>query len=177
LVSSRSFLNNPLYQLISNGYYFDIIYNKILNGVMGLSQFTCQTIEKSGIQRFPFVVADGASKIAFGVHNYIESFLNRLVYLTAGGAVITAHKTHVNLDAFLDRFCYILAGGTVETARITHEYIDSFLDKLVYLFAGKTVEQGEKIKKIHRGHLPDFVLAAALGFFIIIILLLLTALR
>jgi hypothetical protein len=47
----------------------------------------------------------------------------------------------------------------------------------VYLFAGKTVESGQRIKKVHRGHLPDYVLAAALGFFIIMILLLVTALR
>jgi hypothetical protein len=39
------------------------------------------------------------------------------------------------------------------------------------------VEQGEKLKKAHRGHLPDFVLAAAIGFFIIIILLLLTGVK
>ena len=90
--------------------------------------------------------------------------------------MITACKTRENLDSFLDRLCYVLAGGTVETAKVTHEYIDTFLDKLVYLFAGKTVEHGQKITKMHRGHLPDFVLAAALGFFIIIILLLLTAL-
>jgi hypothetical protein len=175
--SGRSFLNNPLYLVISNGYYFDAVYNKILSGVMGLSQFAYRCIETAGIQKFPYVVAGGASRIAHGTHNYIEAFLDRFVYVIAGGAVITAHKTHVHLDAFLDRLCYILAGGTVETARVTHEYIDTFLDKLVYLFAGKTVEHGQKIKKVHRGHLPDFVLAAALGFFTIIILLLLTALR
>jgi NADH-quinone oxidoreductase subunit L len=176
-VSRKSLLNNPLYLVISNGYYFDAVYNKILSGVMGLSQFACRVVETSIIQRFPYVVAGVASKIAHGTHHHIEAFLDRFVYLIAGGAVVTAHKTHVHLDAFLDRFCYILAGGTVETARVTHEYIDTFLDKLVYLFAGKTVEHGQKIKKVHRGHLPDFVLAAALGFFIIIILLLLTALR
>ncbi|PVX23256.1 MAG: NADH-quinone oxidoreductase subunit L [Candidatus Bathyarchaeum sp.] len=174
---ARSLLNNPLYLLISNGYYFDAVYNRILNGVMGLSQFVCRVIETSGLQQFPYAVANGASKIAQGTLNYIEAFLDRFVYVVAGGAVITAHKTHVHLDAFLDRFCYLLAGGTVETARVTHEYIDSFLDRLVYLFAGKTVEHGQKIRKMHRGPLPDFVLAAALGFFLIIILLLLTALR
>ncbi|MCW4015870.1 MAG: NADH-quinone oxidoreductase subunit L [Candidatus Bathyarchaeota archaeon] len=177
LFFARNLLNNPLYLLISNGYYFDAVYNKILNGVMGLAQFTCRVIERSGVQQFPYVVACGASKLAQGTLNYIESFLDRFVYVIAGGAVITAHKTHVHLDAFLDRFCYILAGGTVETARVTHEYIDSFLDRMVYLFAGKTVEHGQKIKKMHRGPLPDFVLAAALGFFLIVILLLLTALR
>ena len=106
-----------------------------------------------------------------------EAFLDRLVYVIAGGAVVTAHKTHVHLDAFLDRFCYILAGGTVETARLTHEYVESFLDKMVYLFATKTVEQGQKIKKTHRGPLPDFVLAALLGFLMIMFLLILTGMR
>ncbi|MCJ7614108.1 hypothetical protein MUO71_05030, partial [Candidatus Bathyarchaeota archaeon] len=177
LFFARSLLNNPLYLLISNGYYFDAVYNKILNGVMGLSQFTCRVIERSGVQPFPYVVATGASKIAQGTLHHIEAFLDRFVYVLAGGVVITAHKTHVHLDAFLDRFCYILAGGTVETARVTHEYVDSFLDRLVYLFAGKTVEHAQKIKKMHRGPLPDFVLAAVLGFFLIITLLLLTALR
>jgi NADH-quinone oxidoreductase subunit L len=175
--SARSFLKNPLYVLISNGYYFDAVYYKILDGVMGLSQFMCRVVETKGIQRFPYVVASGASMISSAVHGYVEAFLDRLVIVIAGGAVATAHKTHQHLDSFLDRFCYVLAGGTVETARVTHQYIDTFLDKLVYLFAGKTVESGQRIKKVHRGHLPDFVLAAALGFFIIMILLLLTALR
>jgi NADH-quinone oxidoreductase subunit L len=177
VVSARSFLKNPLYLLVSNGYYFDAVYNKILNGVMSLAQGTYRIVEMSGLQRFPYVVAGGGLRIANGTKHYIEAFLDRLVYVIAGGAVETARRTHVHLDAFLDRLCYVLAGGTVETARITHQYIDAFLDKLVYLFAGKTVEHGQKIKKIHRGPLPDFVLAAALGFFLIIILLLLTALR
>ena len=174
---ARSLLKNPLYLLISNGYFFDAVYTKILNGVMGLSQFMCRVVETSGIQRFPYIVASGASKISQGTLNYIETFLDRFVYILAGGAVITARNTHLHLDGFLDRFCYLLAGGTVETARVTHEYIDSFLDRLVYLFAGKTVEHGQKIKKMHRGPLPDFVLAAVLGFFLVLMLLLLTALR
>jgi len=176
-VSARSFLKNPLYLLVSNGYYFDAVYTKILSGVMGLAQGTYQFVEMSGLQRFPYVVANGAVKLTNATKRYVEIFLDRLVYVIAGGAVVTAHRTHVHLDAFLDRLCYVLAGGTVETARITHEYIDTFLDKLVYLFAGKTVEHGQKIKKMHRGPLPDFVLAAALGLFLIIILLVLTALR
>ena len=177
LFFERSLLNNPLYLLISNGYYFDVVYNKILNGVMGLAQVTCRIIETAGLQQFPYVVASGASKIAQGTLHYIEAFLDRFIYVIAGGAMITVHKTQVHLDAVLDRVSYVLASGTVETARITHDNVDSFLNQLVYLFAGKTVEHGQKIKKIHRGPLPEFVLAAVLGFFLIIILLLLTALR
>ena len=177
VISTRSFLNNLLYRLVYNGYYFDAVYYKILNGVMGLSQFTYQTVENSVLQRFPYVVAGGASRIANGTHDYIEKFLDRFVFIISGGAVVTANKTHSHLESFLDRLGYILAGGTVETARVTHEYVDTFLDKLVYLFAGKTVEQGRKIEKVHRGHLPDFILAAIIGFFIIIIILAFTALR
>ena len=177
LFFARNLLNNPIYLLISNGYYFDAVYYKILSGVMALSQFTYRVIETTGLQRFPYVVAGGAARIAYSTYGYIEMFLDRLVYVIAGGAVLTAHETHVHLEAFLDRICYILAGGTVETARVTHEYIDTFLDKLVYIFAGKTVEQGERIKKAHRGHLPDFVLAAVLGFVLVIILLLFTGVK
>jgi NADH-quinone oxidoreductase subunit L len=175
--SARSLLNNPLHLLISNGYYFDAVYNYILKGVMGLAQGMYRFVEMAGLERLPYVVANGALSVVQGVSHYVEGFLDRLVYLLAGGTVKTAHITHKHLEAFLDRLVYLLAGGTVKTAHITHKTIDEFLDNLVYLFAGKTVEQGERIKKIHRGHLPDFVLAAAIGFFIIFILLLLTAFR
>jgi NADH-quinone oxidoreductase subunit L len=172
--SARSFLNNPLHLLISNGYYFDAVYNVVLRGVEGMSAGMYRFVEIAGIQRFPYIVANGASKIARGTTTYIEGFLDRFVYLIAGGSVKAAQATRENLEAFLDRLVYLVAGGTVKTARATHETIDTFLDKLVYLFAGKTLEQGQKIKKIHRGHLPDYVLAAVIGFFIIVILLLVT---
>ncbi|MDG6223455.1 MAG: NADH-quinone oxidoreductase subunit L [Candidatus Bathyarchaeota archaeon] len=177
LIFSRSLLNHPFYLVTSNGYYFDAVYNKILNGIMGLSHFMFKFVETAAIQKFPYAVAGVASKLVLGTLNYVESFLDRFVYIIAGVAVVIANKTLENLDAFLDRFCYILAGGTVKTARVTHETIDTFLNKMVYLFAGTTVKQGEKLKKIHRGHLPDFVLAAAIGFIIIVILLLFTSLR
>jgi NADH-quinone oxidoreductase subunit L len=174
---ARSFLNNPLHQLISNGYYFDAVYNKVLKGIMGLSNGMYRYVEMAGIQRVPYVVASGAQTIAHDTSQYIEGFLNRFVYLLAGGTVKTAHVAHKNLEAFLDRLVYLAAGGTVKTAHVTHKTIDAFLNKLVYLFAGKTLEEGRKLTKIHRGHLPDYVLAAAIGFFIIIILLLFTAIR
>ncbi len=175
-VSARSFLNNPLHVIISNGYYFDAIYNKILKGVVGLAKIMHGFIEMSGLLRLPYLVASGAVILTRSAKEQVEVSLDRLCYLIANGMEKAAQTTHESLDAFLDRLCYLAAGGAIKTARITHENVDVFLDKLVYLFAGKTVEHGQKIKKIHRGPLPDFVLAAALGFFLIIILLLLTSL-
>jgi NADH-quinone oxidoreductase subunit L len=172
--SARSFLNNPLNMLISNGYYFDAVYNVVLKGVTGLSAGMYRFVEMAGFQKLPYSVANGAVRLAHGTSTYVEGFLDKLVYLLAGGTVKTARTTHKNLEAFLDRLVYLVAGGTVKTAHVTHKTIDSFLDKLVYLFAGKTVEQAQKVEKTHRGHLPDYVLATAIGFFIIIILLLVT---
>jgi NADH-quinone oxidoreductase subunit L len=175
--SARSFLNNPLNMLISNGYYFDAVYNVVLKGVTGLSAGIYRFVEMAGFQKLPYFVANGAVRLAHGTSTYIEGFLDKLVYLIAGGTVKTARTTHENLEAFLDRLVYLVAGGTMKTAHVTHKTIDSFLDKLVYLFAGKTVEQAQKVEKVRRGHLPDYVLAAAIGFFIIIILLLVTTVR
>jgi NADH-quinone oxidoreductase subunit L len=176
-VSVRSFLNNPIHLVISNGYYFDAVYSKVLNGVVGLAQGMHGVIEISGLQRLPYVVARGSLRLIRSVKEHAEVSLDRLCYSIADGMVKTARTTHETLDVFLDRLCYLAAGGAIKTARITHESVDVFLDKMIYLFAGKTVEHGQKIKKIHRGPLPDFVLAAAIGFFLIFILLVLTAVR
>lgn len=175
--SARSFLNNSLHLLISNGYYFDTVYNHILNGVMGLSNGMYMFVEMAGFQRLPYVLARGAGSLTKNVKERVEASLDRSIYLIGDGVTKMARTTHESIEALLDRLVYLAAGGTVKTAHVTHKTIDTFLVKLIYLFAGKTVEQGERLKKIHRGHLPDYVLAATIGFFIIIILLLLTAFR
>ena len=150
-VFRRNFLSSSLHRLVANGFYFDAVYYKLLKGVLGLARNVYGLVEMRGLERVPYLIADGALSLARGTHGYI--------------------------DGFLDRLCYVIAGGVVKTARGTHGYIDAFLDRLVYLIAGKTASHGRKIKKIHRGPLPDFVLAAVIGFFLLIILLLSTALR
>jgi NADH-quinone oxidoreductase subunit L len=175
--STRSFLNNPLHQLISNGYYFDVAYNYVFKGVMGLSRGMYRIVEMDVVQRLPQMIAHGAGILTNNVKEQVEASLDMSVSSIGKGVTKMARINHESIEAFLDRLVYLAAGGTVKTANVTHKTIDAFLDKLVYLFAGKTVEQGQRIKKIHRGNLPDYVLAAALGFFIIIILLLLTAFR
>jgi NADH-quinone oxidoreductase subunit L len=176
-VFRRNFLSSSLHRLVANGFYFDAVYYKLLEGVLGLARNVYGIVEMRGLERVPYLIASGAFSVARGTHGYIDAFLDRLVYLLAGGAVKTARGTHGYVDAFLDRLCYLIAGGTMKTARGTHKHIDTLLDRLVYLIAGKTALHGRKIKKIHRGPLPDFVLAAAIGFFLLIILLLSTALR
>jgi NADH-quinone oxidoreductase subunit L len=176
-VFRRSFLSKSLHRLITNGFYFDAVYYKLIKGVVGLARNVYGFVEIRGLERVPYLIANGALSLARGTHVYIDAFLDRLVYIIAGGAVKTARGTHGYVDAFLDRLCYLIAGGAVKTARGTHGYVDAFLDRLVYLIAGKTASHGRKIRKIHRGPLPDFVLAAVIGFFILIILLLSTALR
>lgn len=165
-------------KLLERGYYFDTVYNKILvNGFVKLSGCVYGYIETLGLERLPYLAARGAKRLVRGTHMYVDASLNRLCYVTAGGAVRLAKGTHEYADALLDRLCYVAAGGAVRSARGTHKYADALLDKLLYLIAGHAVRHGSRIKRVHTGSLPHFVMAAVLGFLFLCILLLLTVFR
>jgi NADH-quinone oxidoreductase subunit L len=139
-------------KILERGYYFDIIYDKLL-----VNSFV---------------------KFSSGVSHYVETLgLERLPYLVARGAMNLARGTHMYVDVFLDRLCYVIAGGAVRSARGTHKYADVLLDNILYLIAGKAVRHGARIKSVHTGSLPHFVTATVLGFLFLCILLLLTVFR
>jgi NADH-quinone oxidoreductase subunit L len=74
----------------------------------------------------------------------------------------------------MERIPVLVATGVTKLASITLENFDATLDKLTYVVAQATAFHSLKIKRIHSGGLPHFVLAAVLGFFLLCILLLLT---
>ena len=165
-------------KILERGYYFDAVYNKVLvNGFVKLCSGVYRYVETLGLERLPYLAARGAKRLASGTHMYVDAFLNRLCYVIAGGAVRLAKGTHEYADALLDRLCYVAAGGAVRSAKGTHKYADAFLDKLLYLVAGHAVRHGSRIKRVHTGSLPHFVMAAVLGFLFLCILLLLTVVR
>jgi NADH-quinone oxidoreductase subunit L len=165
-------------KVLARGYYFNILYDKLLvNGFIKLSMGVYQYLETLVLERLPYLVARGAMHLTKGAHMYVDAFLDKLCYATAGGAVRLAKATHEYADAFLDRLCYVAAGGAVWSAKGTHKHADALLDELLYLVAGRTVHHGSKIKKVHTGSLPHFVMAAVLGFLFLCTLLLLTMLR
>jgi len=165
-------------KVLERGYYFDIVYDKVLvNGFVKLSSGVYRYVETLALERLPYFVARGARRLARGTHMYADAFLDRICYVIAGGAVRLAKGTHEYADALLDRLCYVAAGGAVRSARGTHKHAEALLDNLLYLIAGRAVRHGSRIRKVHTGSLPHFVLAAVLGFLFLCILLLLTVFR
>jgi len=74
----------------------------------------------------------------------------------------------------LERIPYVVASGVMRLARFSLLNFDAGLTRLIHLTAEMTAYHSLKIKRIHSGALPHFVLAATLGFFLLCILLLLT---
>jgi NADH-quinone oxidoreductase subunit L len=145
----RKGILSPVGKVLGNGYYFDFVYdNFLVNSVTKFSRGIHRYVEVAGLERLPYLIAGGAMHLAQGVYNYV--------------------------DSFLDRLCYLVAGHTMIVAKGTHKHLDTFLDELCYIFAGRVMLHGSRIKKMHTGALPHFVVAAVFGFFILCILLLLT---
>ncbi len=74
----------------------------------------------------------------------------------------------------LERLPYVVADNAMRLARFTLLNFDVTLTRLTHLIAEATAYHGLKIRRIHSGALPHFVLAAALGFLLLFILLILT---
>ena len=74
----------------------------------------------------------------------------------------------------MERIPYIVAAGSVRLARFILYRFDKGLDDLTHLTARAIEFHSLKIKRTHGGALPQFVMAAVLGFLFLSILLLLT---
>lgn len=165
-------------RILERGYYFDVIYDRLLvNGFVKLASGLYHYVDTLGLERLPYLVARVVKHLARGTHKYIDASLDHLSYTIASGAVLLARGTHKHADALLDRLCYVAAGGAVRSARGTHKHAEVLLDKFLYLIADRTVRHGMRVKNLHTGSLPHFVLAAVLGFLFLCVLLLLTMFR
>lgn len=165
-------------KVLERGYYFDLIYDRLFaNGIMKLATGFYQYVETLGLERLPYLVAGGAMQLARGTHRHVETLLDRLCYIIASGAIRSAKGTHKHADAFLDRLCDVAAGGAMRSAKGTHKHAEALLDRFLRLIAGRTVRHGARVRSLHTGSLPHFVLAAVLGFLFLCILLLLTVFR
>ena len=74
----------------------------------------------------------------------------------------------------MDRIPYIVAAASVRAARLLLYRFDKGLDELTHLTAHAIEFHSLKIKRTHSGALPQFVMAAILGFLFLSLLLLLT---
>jgi len=74
----------------------------------------------------------------------------------------------------MEKIPYVVAASSVRLARFILYRFDRSLDELTHLTAHAIEFHSLKIKRTHRGALPQFVMAAVLGFIFLSIILLLT---
>jgi len=74
----------------------------------------------------------------------------------------------------MEKIPYVVAASSVRLARFILYRFDRSLDELTHLTAHAIEFHSLKIKRTYRGALPQFVMAAVLGFLFLSILLLLT---
>ncbi len=74
----------------------------------------------------------------------------------------------------MEKIPYVVAASSVRLARFILYRFDRSLDELTHLTAHAIEFHSLKIKRTHRGALPQFVMAAVLGFLFLSIILLLT---
>jgi len=149
---TRRILLAPLNTVLEHGYFFDDFYEKVVaKGVVGVSR-GLRYVEVTGFGRLPYLFAHGVVGVSNGVHKYVEkAIFNRLPQFTANGVVSLAHGTR--------------------------KYLDVFVDEILYITANRMLSSASKIKKTHSGSLSHFIVAALLGFLILLILTIVTMLR
>jgi NADH-quinone oxidoreductase subunit L len=80
-------------------------------------------------------------------------------------------------DTILTRLPYFVADGVTSLARGTHKYFDVLVDRILYVAANRTLAYSSKIGKKQNESLQHYIVAALLGFLIILIIVIVTILK
>jgi NADH-quinone oxidoreductase subunit L len=138
--------SNPLAIILNNGYFFDYFYERIVTRAVSGFSAGLDFVETRGFVQLPQSVAGGMVSLANWVHKYFD----------------------VAADHSLDS----LARRTASTASKLKK-LDENADALMDSVARRTSSQS-RTKKISSSSLQRYIAAAALGFVLIVILLIIT---
>ena len=108
-------------------------------------------------------------------HGYFfDDFYEKVV--AAGVTKVAKGLGHVE-DTIFTRLPYFVANGVTSLARSTQKYFDVLIDRMLYIAANKTLVHSSKIGKTHDESLQRYIVAALLGFLILLIIVILTMLK
>lgn len=108
-------------------------------------------------------------------HDYFfDDFYEKVV--AAGVTKVAKGLGHVENTIFT-RLPYFVANGVTSLARSTQKYFDVLIDRMLYIAANKTLVHSSKIGKTHDESLQRYIVAALLGFLILLIIVILTMLK
>jgi hypothetical protein len=164
--------SNPLAKLLSHGYFFDDLYEKIVAKGTLLFSSDVRIAEVTGLENFPQAFANGVVRFAKGVHKYLDAAADQLLNVIAGKTLKGAEKVKI-IDSLADRLLDLIAGRAKGGASKV-KTIDSLADRLLNLIAHRTVRSASKAERAPPNSLQHYLAAALLGFIIIVILLIVT---
>ena len=140
----------PVNMVLEHGYFFDNFYEK--------------------------VVAKGVVRVSEDVR-LVEAIIGRVPYLFAAGVIEISHTIEKHVEkAIFERLPQLTARAVIGLAHGTHKYFDVLVDELLYIAANRTLAFGSKIEKTHNQSLQRYIVAALLGFLILLILVIVTML-
>ena len=140
----------PLNMVLKHGYFFDDFYEK--------------------------VVAKGLVRVSEDVRR-VEAIIGRVPYLFADGVIGISHTIEKHVEkAIFERLPQLTARAVIGLAHGTYKYFDVLVDELLYIAANRTLAFGSRIEKTHNQSLQRYIVAALLGFLILLILVIVTML-
>ena len=104
---------------------------------------------------------------------FFDDFYERVV---AGGVMRATRDVTRFENAVFSRLPYCVANGVTKLAQGTHKYLDVLVDKTLYLVAKKTLERSKIGRTRNEETLQEDIVAAILGFMIIVVLIVVTVL-
>jgi NADH-quinone oxidoreductase subunit L len=141
----------PLNTVLEHGYFFDDLYEKV--------------VAKELVRVSEYV-------------QHVEAIIGRVPYLFADGVIGISHTIEKRVEeAIFDRLPQLTARAVIGLAHGTHKYFDVLVDELLYIAANRTLAFGSKIEKTHNRSLQRYIVAALLGFLILLILVIVTMSR
>lgn len=141
----------PLACVLDYGFFFDFLYERIIAKGALLFSRGLKNLEDSIFMRLPYAISGTVTKIAWGVHQYLEGFFNLIPR--------------------------IFASGVMESAHGTKRYLDALVDELLNIAAHRTLDSAARFRRIHSSSLNAYIVSIIIGFIILVILLLTTILR
>lgn len=108
-------------------------------------------------------------------HEYFfDEFYEKVI---AGGFMKVAKGLGYIEDKILTRLPYFVAEGVINLARGTHKYFDVLVDRMLHVATNRTLAHSSKIGKKQNESLQRNIVAALLGFLIILIIVIITMLK
>ncbi|RLI36097.1 hypothetical protein DRO55_04190 [Candidatus Bathyarchaeota archaeon] len=121
------------------------------------------------------------SRVRSGALSILDRLLENGYYFdslyggVAGGVMALSSWLRRELEIkVFERVPYLVASSVMALARFSLWNFEAALTRLIHLTAIATARHSVKIRRVHSGALPHFVLAATMGFLFLCILLLLT---